>query len=233
MKKKIGLLLIIGLMLLSFPVQAEIPGRTYFEIEDYYFYHIIEEGDTFYNLSQEFKVNLNQLQEWNTGLEVNDLQVGEKVKININEKLDYYIVQPADTLWEICQRHGLELDKVIEINDLDDPDYLLPDEVLLLPEDAVIARNKNIKITEFKQKDRTVNVSGLTRAFEANISYALETENGVILQDGFSTALAAGPYWGSFSIKLTDIPDEADYLAMFGISMKDGSRQDEVKLKLN
>lgn len=233
MQKKIGLLIIIGFILFSVSGQAEVSSRTYFDVENYYFRHIIEAGDTFYNLSRQFKIDLNELQELNPELDANNLQVGEEIKIDISNELDYYIVQPGDTLWEISRRNGLELDKVIEVNNLINTNYLLPNEVLLLPEGAVIAQDQNIKITEFKQEEKTVNISGLARAFEAHISYALETERGEVLLDGFTTALAAGPYWGSFGIELTDIPARANYLVIFTVSMKDGSRQDEVKLKLN
>ncbi|GAB6138220.1 LysM peptidoglycan-binding domain-containing protein [Halanaerobaculum tunisiense] len=233
MKKKVGLLLVIGMILSSISVQANIPGRTYFEIENYYFRHIIEPGDTFYNLSSQFKADLNKLQELNPELDANNLQIGQEIKINISNQLDYYILQPGDTLWEISKRNGFEMDRIIEINDLNNPSYLLAGEVILLPQKSFLARKGNIKITEFKQKGREINLSGLGRTFEANIRYALETETDKVLQEGFTTALAGGPYWGSFDIELTDIPTTADYLTVFAVNMKDGSRQDEIKLELD
>ena len=163
---------------------------------------------------------------------VGNLQVGDEIKLPISDELDYYIVQPGDTLWQISQGTGIELDQIIDVNDLDNPDSLEVNQVLLLPEELIIVEDNNLKITQFSRKADLVSVAGLARAFEATINYALETETGQVLEDGFTTASAAGPYWGIFNLELTSIPAGADYLAVFTIDARDGSRQDEVKLRL-
>jgi LysM repeat protein len=233
MAKKIALLLIIGLLLVSAPAQAEKPGRTYFEIEDHYFRHLITAGDTFYNLARKFNTNPTKLQELNPALEARDLQIGTEVKLNISNELDYYIVNPNDTLWDISRGLGIEIADIIAANNLTNPDYIQPNEVLLLPEGAVVAEDQNIKLTEVDQSETVITVSGLTRSFEASLNYALETENGKVLQEGFTTASIAGPHWGIFGIEVTDVPANADHLTIFTVSMKDGSRQDEVKIDLH
>ena len=207
-------------------------AKTYFNVEDNTFRHIIQAGDTFYQLGEQFKVSVDELQDLNPGLETDNLQIGDEVKINISDELDYYIVQPRDTLWKISQGTGVDLDQIIAVNDLANPDYLVENQVILLPEGSVIAEDTNIKITEFSQVAGIINVSGLARAFEGTINYALETETGQVLEDGFTTASAGGPYWGIFNLELTNIPSGADYLVVFTIDARDGSRQDEVKLEL-
>ena len=230
MKGKVVLVLCIGLILLLVPMKAV--GKTYFNLDDSSFRYIIQAGDTFYQLASKFKVSVNQLQDLNPNLDPDNLQIGDEVKIPISDELDYYIVQPGDTLWEISLGTGIELDQIIAANDLDNPDSLEVSQVLLLPEEAIIVEDNNLKITQFSREDDAVNVAGLARAFEATINYALETEAGQVLEDGFTTASAAGPYWGIFNIQLADIPSGADYLVVFTIDARDGSRQDEVKLEL-
>ncbi|WP_408955802.1 LysM peptidoglycan-binding domain-containing protein [Natroniella sp. ANB-PHB2] len=238
MKQKTVIIIILLMIFLSIPVQAQADtlGRAYYEIviqEDNYFRYIIQPGDTLYDLSQYFKVNLDTLQEMNPELEATNLVIGEEVKININDdELDYYITLPDDSLWKLAQRHNLDLEEIIEHNNFANPDQLRQDEVIRLPAEIFVARNKNIKLIEFESEGEQLRVSGLARVFEAHVSYALETEDGQVLKEDGTAATIAGPHWGSFEIELADIPAEADYLAVFSVSMKDGSRQDEIKLEL-
>ena len=44
-----------------------------------------------------------------------------------------YIVQPRDTLGQIAQRYGVPLEKMVEVNGLQNPDYLEPGQVLKIP----------------------------------------------------------------------------------------------------
>jgi hypothetical protein len=57
MKIKIVLLIAI-LCLLSVSVQAVVPGRTYFDVENNNFKYIIKQGDTLYNIARIFKNDL-------------------------------------------------------------------------------------------------------------------------------------------------------------------------------
>ncbi|MCK8828402.1 LysM peptidoglycan-binding domain-containing protein [Natroniella acetigena] len=238
MQKKRGIIIILLVTFLSIPVQvqANTLGRAYYEIEisgGNYFRYIIQPGDTLYELSQRFKVDLDTLQELNSEVEPTNLLVGEEVKININDdKLDYYIALPNDSLWKLTQRHNLDLEEIVEYNGFTNPNYILKDEVIRLPEEIFTARNRDIKVIEFESQDNELRVSGLARVFEAHVSYALETEDGQVLKEGGTTASIAGPHWGSFEIELIDIPSEADYLTVFSVSMKDGSRQSEMEYQL-
>ena len=98
------------------------------------------------------------------------------------------------------------------------------------PTDLFIDYSTNIKITEFNKED-ALKLKGLARVFEANLNYAFETEDGEVLAKDFTTAAIAGPNWGEFGIEYDEIPEAADYLVVFAVSAKDGSRQDEVRLE--
>lgn len=228
-KSKTVILLILLLIIFSIPLQGRVPGRTYYRNNK--FIHIIELGDTLYHLSLKYKINLNQLQELNIELEPRRLQVGDQVTISISPRLNYHVIQPGDTLWAISRRNNISLNNLIANNRLDNPDYILPGEVILIPE-AFIAESTNIKIEEFEQQKGRIKVSGISRVFEATVSYALETKEGQVLKEGFTTATTGGPAWGDFEIEITDISPTADNLLIFWISPKDGSRQDVVKIEL-
>ena len=128
--------------------------------------------------------------------------------------------------------YNYKLDDIIAYNRMTNPDLLLPGEVILIPEESFIADSGSIKIMKYFDWNESVYVTGLARVFEGTINYALETEIGEVLDEGFTTATAGGPAWGEFNILINNIPEEANYLAIFSISAKDGSRQFEIKLDL-
>jgi len=229
MKIKV-VILIVMLCLISVAVQAVVPGRTYFDVENNYFRYIIKSGDTLYNISRIFKIDLARLEGLNYNLNPKTMQIGDEVIISINKNLDYYVVQPGDSIWKISEKSDLSLTDIIAYNRIENPAYLLASEVIFLPQ--IIAKNNNIKILEFEKKYGVVYVSGVARIFEVTVNYALETKTGQVLKEGFTTASIGAPDWGKFEFQVTYIPEKASILAVFQISARDGSRQDEIKLKL-
>jgi len=49
-----------------------------------------------------------------------------------------YVVENGDTLWDISSRYGVELNKVIEINELKFPDNLVVGQTIVLPIDSFV-----------------------------------------------------------------------------------------------
>ncbi|MGM0471070.1 MAG: LysM peptidoglycan-binding domain-containing protein [Bacillota bacterium] len=235
MRRVVGLLIIMLLLFYIVGVEAQTLGRTYYEVtpeHESYLQYIIKPGDTFSHLAAKFNVSVEELRKLNPNLEATKLAVGEDIRIRINDKLDYYIIQPDDTLWGLSQRHNFNLRRIINYNDLINPDYLQSREVILLPEDIFVAKNEALKLIEFKKRDGKVRISGLARVFEATVNYAIETKDGQTLEDGFTTASSGAPAWGSFVINLSKLSNEADYIVLFSVDMRDGSRQNEIKLQL-
>lgn len=230
MKVKILVILIVILSIISISVQAVVPGRTYFDAKNNYFKYIIKAGDTLYNISRVFRIDLTRLQGLNNRLNPLTLQIGDVVIISINKNLEYYVIRPGDNLWKISQTRNYLLTDIIAYNKLENAAYLVPGEVIFLPK--IIARSNNIKVMEFEKKHNVIYVSGVARVFEATVNYALETSTGQILKEGFTTALAGGPEWGRYDFRIIGIPARARYLTIFSISARDGSRQDLVKLEL-
>ena len=44
-----------------------------------------------------------------------------------------HTIQPGEALWEIADRYGVDVEDLIELNDIQDPDHLVPGEELTLP----------------------------------------------------------------------------------------------------
>lgn len=229
MKVKI-VLLVFMLCMFSLSVQAVSLGKIYYDEQKNNFKYIIKEDDTLYDVSRLFNIDLTRLKELNNNLNPKTLQIGTKVNININKNLNYYIVQVGDTIWGISQEINLTVYDIIAYNKIKNPDTIIPGEVILLPQ--VIKSNNNIKVMQFEKTNRGVHLSGVARVFEATVNYALETKSGNVLEKGVTTASIGGPKWGKFDFEVCRIPNKAHYIVIFTTSARDGTRQNEIKLKL-
>lgn len=90
----------------------------------------------------------------------------------------------------------------------------------------------NIKLLSYEKDTGRAKVTGIARAFEANINYALEEAEAQVLREGYSTAASAGPDWGYFEMQVEDIPTEAEHLVIYTVNYEDGSRWETIMLEL-
>ncbi|WP_366922934.1 protease complex subunit PrcB family protein [Metallumcola ferriviriculae] len=116
-------------------------------------------------------------------------------------------------------------DKDIEFT-ATDPNIFIPH---LYGYDAVTGgfekRNDYIAVTEFKATPEQLHVSGIARAFEGGISYALLDSEGETLDTGHIMTAAGAPNWGGFNLDYPAPPlGQGDKLQLFEASAKDGSK---------
>jgi hypothetical protein len=77
----------------------------------------------------------------------------------------------------------------------------------------------------FAPAENPVLVSGIARAFEATVQWALYDSDGLLLEDGFTMASTGGPDWGTFQFAIpytVDTP-QLGALMMWEDSARDGS----------
>ncbi|NNC93790.1 MAG: hypothetical protein HKN80_15005 [Acidimicrobiia bacterium] len=77
----------------------------------------------------------------------------------------------------------------------------------------------------FAQAGNPVVVSGIARAFEATVQWALYDNDGLLLDEGFTMASAGGPDWGTFQFAIPYTVDSPQLGAviMWEQSARDGS----------
>jgi spore germination protein GerM len=77
----------------------------------------------------------------------------------------------------------------------------------------------------FAQAGNPVVVSGIARAFEAAVQWALYDNDGLPLKEGFTMASAGGPDWGTFQFAIPYTVDTAQLgaIMMWEESARDGS----------
>ena len=100
-------------------------------------------GDYLGRIAKEFGVRVFELKHWNNLVDT-DLDIGQKLVIYVkkphpnnpkefNITKNKYIVQPADTLWDIAQKYdGVSVWKIKSLNNLDG-DNLKPGTKIILP----------------------------------------------------------------------------------------------------
>ncbi|MCF8000670.1 MAG: LysM peptidoglycan-binding domain-containing protein [Halanaerobiales bacterium] len=229
MKVKIVLLLIIFLFF-SYSTQTIYSAEIYYDEQNNEFQYIIRKNDTLYEISRLLNINLAKLKKRNSELDPRNLKIGTEINISIDKDLNYHIVKPGDNIWKISQKTNLTAEDIIAYNQIENPDKIIPGEVILIP--SIIKSNHNVKVMKFNKINNGVYVSGVARVFEATVNYVLETEYGKVLKKGFTTAAIGAPHWGKFEFEVCRIPNEAYYIVIFTTSAKDGSKQNEIKLQL-
>lgn len=101
------------LLYLTHPKQRN-NGRTYI---------VAREGDTYANVAFRMNVKERTLRKWNDALG-RDLQVGDRIYLSRKrayapKEKTLLWVHPGESLWEICQREGVRMEKVQALNGFD------------------------------------------------------------------------------------------------------------------
>lgn len=93
--------------------------------------HSVQAGDTFWKISQEYDVDVNNLLSANNANQSTILMIGEQ--ITIPEEYDYYTVKSGDTPWLISNKVGISLDTLMDLNSLSENTYIYEGQVLKIP----------------------------------------------------------------------------------------------------
>ncbi len=148
---KICLVFLFLIILLTTTSLARLPvGKTF--RENTHLLYIVKQGDTLSAISNRFNNSLNDLKNLNPGINPDNLQVGDRIKISISADPKLYSVTKGDTLWKISKKFNYPLQQVINLNELPDPDYLIPGETILIPTTHKKARSV-LYFLKFTQKD--------------------------------------------------------------------------------
>ncbi|HLV10191.1 MAG TPA: LysM peptidoglycan-binding domain-containing protein [Halanaerobiales bacterium] len=131
LKVKTCLMLPILFILLTTTTFARLPGKAFKENE--HLLYRIKEGDTLSSLSVKFNNSLNDLMNLNSGISPENLRPGNVLKINYPSNLRIHTVKKGDTLWKISKQYNFPLQQIIKLNQLPDPDYLVPEELVIIP----------------------------------------------------------------------------------------------------
>ena len=96
--------------------------------------YTVRPGNTLYAIAQFFGTSVKEIAEAN-GLRCPYLiYPGQELVLPIEDIKSprYYVVRPGDTLVNIADRYGLEINEILSLNKLDDPNVIYPGQILRL-----------------------------------------------------------------------------------------------------
>lgn len=116
--------------------------------------YVVQEGDTIISVAQLYGIKVIDLIKANNLEDVYYLTPGEELIIPTESPLGftYYVVQKGDTLYNIAKEHNISVNDLVEINGIENANYIYPGEKILVPKEGVYAY-----IT--KENDTIVNVA--------------------------------------------------------------------------
>lgn len=118
---------------------------------DEYVYYTVKSGDILWNIAQQYDTTVAKLVELNDIKDAYDLYAGRQLIVAVNEKNEdnnseghiYYTVRPGDILWSIAQEYGTTVQKLVELNGIENAYDMYAGRQLIIPVDDNIEQGYN------------------------------------------------------------------------------------------
>lgn len=100
-----------------------------------YITYVIQPGDTLSQLAVRFHTTVNELASLNNLTDPNLIYAGQTLRIpeNIHTSIQYYTIQPGDTLGQIALRYNTAVNALAALNNLSDPNLIYAGQILRIP----------------------------------------------------------------------------------------------------
>lgn len=110
----------------------------------------VEKGDTLQKIAKSFKVNIKEIIELNNINDPDVIKVGQQIKIPSSNNIIKYTIKKGDTISKIANKHQISKEKIIQENNIDNPDKIYPGQDLILSstETAKNQKKENQKTEE-------------------------------------------------------------------------------------
>jgi spore germination protein len=99
---------------------------------------VVQPGNTLWQISQTYGVEINQIVAANQLTDPNQLVVGQALVIP--EAAGYHIVQSRETLWSIAQKYRVTIESIISENNIQNAAMIYPGQRLKLPTDFYVVK---------------------------------------------------------------------------------------------
>ncbi|MFW5995646.1 MAG: LysM peptidoglycan-binding domain-containing protein [Halanaerobiaceae bacterium] len=106
--------------------------------ERYYALHIVQSGESLRIIAIQYNTTVSQLRRLNPGISMNP-QAGTLIRLPIEipdppEESFRYVVRRGDTLYQIANRFDTDVETLVRLNSIADPDVIYPGRILIVPD---------------------------------------------------------------------------------------------------
>ena len=90
--------------------------------------YTVVEGNTLWGIANFFGTTVEEIINLNDLTEPELIYPGQKLRIPVEEVRPpkFYFVRPKDTMYAIASRYGLDVNELVAINNIEDPDTIYP-----------------------------------------------------------------------------------------------------------
>ncbi len=96
--------------------------------------YTVRQGNTLFAIAQLFGTTAMDIARYNGIVYPYTIYPGQRLRIPVEEVRPpkFYFVRPKDTMYTIASRYGLDINELIAINNIEDPDTIYPGQRLQL-----------------------------------------------------------------------------------------------------
>lgn len=97
--------------------------------------YTMKEGDTLEQIADMYNTTVGILREINGIIGDYGLNTGTQIVVPVEKKqpYQYYTVKKGDNLYDIAKNYGIDYDLLLQLNGLDEGDYIYPNQTIMLP----------------------------------------------------------------------------------------------------
>lgn len=95
-------------------------------------YYTVRPGNTLSGIAQFFTTSVYDILRYNNIPDENRIYAGQTLAIPAGSAAPAksHVVRPGESLWSIAQIHSTTIDRLLELNDLKNPNILYPGQIL-------------------------------------------------------------------------------------------------------
>ncbi|MBS4207423.1 3D domain-containing protein [Bacillus sp. FJAT-50079] len=122
--------------------------------------HEVKNGDSLWNISQEYGVTVAQMQEWND-LPSDIIHPNEQLNVTPKDASKEHIVSQGDTLWDIAIKYEVTVDDLKQWNQLTSA-LIHPGDTLIIQNNGDLNKEEVIQLSEEQGVEMTVTATAYT-----------------------------------------------------------------------
>lgn len=99
----------------------------------------IKEGDTIEGIAQKYGTTVGVLRQINGFYDNNFIKDGNQIIVPVQKMQPYlyYTVKKGDNMYEIAKDNGVDYNLLLQINGLDEGDYIYPNQTIMIPRKGI------------------------------------------------------------------------------------------------